>query len=154
MIRKILPCGLIFFSAIVYGQEVISSQGDTYSNGNNSIDFTIGEPVIATVSDGTNDLTQGFHQTLLTIVNVEDLDVMFSVNIFPNPTSDMVKLNIEKYEGLSYQIFDVAGKLIIKDIITDQKTSVNVSNYPKGTYLLTLTNQEKNKIKSYKIIKK
>ena len=56
---------LVLFSLLATGtvsaQEVVSSQGDSYSNG--SIDFTLGEVIIATGTDGTNDLTQGFHQT-------------------------------------------------------------------------------------------
>jgi hypothetical protein len=46
-------------------QEVVSAQGDSYSNTSGSIDFTIGEVVINTGTDGNNDITQGFHQTNL-----------------------------------------------------------------------------------------
>ena len=55
---------LVLFSLLATGtvsaQEVVSTQGDSYSNGIGSIDFTLGEVVIATGTDGTNDLTQGF----------------------------------------------------------------------------------------------
>ena len=44
----------------VSAQEVVSTQGDSYSNASGSIDFTIGEVIITTGTDGTNDLTQGF----------------------------------------------------------------------------------------------
>jgi hypothetical protein len=58
---------LFFFSLLttisVTAQEVVSTQGDSYSNSSGSIDFTIGEVIINTGTDGTNDLTQGFHQT-------------------------------------------------------------------------------------------
>ena len=47
----------------VSAQEVVATQGDTYSNAIANIDFTIGEVIIDTGTDGTNDLTQGFHQT-------------------------------------------------------------------------------------------
>lgn len=153
MKKKILPIGLLLLGASVNAQEVVSSQGDSYSNGTNTIDFTIGEAVIRTVSGGSSELTQGFHQTQLTITSVEDLDVNFSVNIFPNPTSEMVNLTIEKYEGVIFHLFDVAGKLLTKAQLTEKKTTVKVADYPKGTYLLTLTQAENKKIKTYKIIK-
>lgn len=154
MRKKLLPIGLFLLVASVNAQEVISTQGDSYSNGINTIDYTIGELVIETVSDGTNDLTQGFHQTLLTITNVEDLDVNFSVSIFPNPASDRVNLTIENYQGLTFRLFDVSGKLLSQAVLTEARTSINVEEYPKGMYLLTLTQQKDKKIKTYQIIKK
>ena len=58
---------LVLFSLLATGtvsaQEVVATQGGSYSNTSASIDFTIGEVIIATETDGTNDITQGFHQT-------------------------------------------------------------------------------------------
>jgi hypothetical protein len=53
----------LFAAISVSAQEVVATQGDSYSNANGNIDFTIGEVIIATGTDGTNDITQGFHQT-------------------------------------------------------------------------------------------
>ncbi|TXB66995.1 T9SS type A sorting domain-containing protein [Vicingus serpentipes] len=154
MKKKIIPIGLFLLTASVNAQEVISTQGDSYSNGGNSIDFTIGEPVTETVSDGTNDLTQGFHQTNLTITLVEDLDLDFSVEVYPNPATDFINLSLENYNGFTLHLFDVTGKILNQSTLKSPKTSVNVSEYPKGMYLLTLTNQKDKKIKTYQIIKK
>lgn len=154
MKKKTLLVGLFVSSISLSAQEVISTQGDSYDNGTNTIDFTIGEPVIETVSDGSNDVTQGFHQTNLTITNIEDLDVNFSVNIYPNPAADFVNLSIEKYEKITFQIYDLGGKLVEESILTSTTTSVDVSEYPKGTYLLTLIQSDNKKVKTYKIVKK
>lgn len=153
MKKRMLLVGVFVSSLSLYAQEVISTQGDSYDNGVNTIDFTIGETVIETVSDGSNDVTQGFHQTNLTITNIEDLDVNFLVNIYPNPTSDFVNLTVEKYGGITYQIYDMGGRLVEEAILTSSTTNVNVSDYSKGTYMLTLTQPDKKKIKTYKIIK-
>ena len=154
MKRNKLLVSLLLLSAGLSAQEVISSQGDSYVNANNSLDFTIGESVVVTVTDGTNTLTQGFHQTLLTITSVEDFDVNFSVNIFPNPTTERVNLKIEKFEGLTYYLFDVTGKLLKEAVVTEQHTVVEVSDYPTGTYLLKLAGKENKSLKTNKIIKK
>ena len=53
----------LFSAATVSAQEVVSTQGDSYSNSNAGIDFTIGEVIINTGTDGSHDLTQGFHHT-------------------------------------------------------------------------------------------
>ena len=51
----------LFVAISVSAQEVVATQGDSYSNASANIDFTIGEVIIDTGTDGTNDLTQGFH---------------------------------------------------------------------------------------------
>ena len=63
MKRHTLVLFSFFASLAVSAQEVVATQGDTYSNASANIDFTIGEVIIDTGTDGTNDLTQGFHQT-------------------------------------------------------------------------------------------
>lgn len=153
MKKKLLPIGVFLLTASVHAQEVISSQGNSYSNATHTIDYTIGEPVTATVSNGVNDLTQGFHQTNLTITSVEDLDANISVNLFPNPTSEFVNLTVDKYEDLTLRLFDATGKLIKELSLKQSLTSVKVSEYADGTYLLTLTHKEDKKIKTFKIIK-
>lgn len=62
MIKKVLVLFFMLAAFSLTAQEVVSAQGDTYTNSSGSIDFTIGEVVINTVTDGTTKLTQGFHQ--------------------------------------------------------------------------------------------
>jgi hypothetical protein len=154
MKKKNMPIGLFLLTTSLSAQEVISTQEDSYSNGTNQIEFTIGETVVETVSDGTNTLTQGFHQTQLAITSLVDLDINFSVNIFPNPISEYLNLGVETYEELSFHLFELTGKLLNEALITTKETTVNLSQSPKGTYLLTLKHQGSKKIKTYKIIKK
>ena len=63
MLKKTLFFLLLFSSVSISAQEVISTQGGSYTSVDVNLDFTIGEVIINTVSDGTNSLTQGFHQT-------------------------------------------------------------------------------------------
>ena len=81
---------LVLFSFLATGtvsaQEVVSTQGDSYSNTSGSIDFTLGEVIIATGTDGTNNITQGFHQTNWNFLGVEDFSPNYEAIIFPNPT--------------------------------------------------------------------
>jgi hypothetical protein len=154
MKKKTVFAGLFLLSVAMSAQEVISSQGNTYSNGTNTVDYTIGETVIATVSNGTNDVTQGFHQTKLTVTSIEDLDVNLNANIYPNPTSDKVVINMDNYENMRFMLFDASGKVIHEAIITSAITEINVSGYAFGNYLLSITDINNTKLKTYQIIKK
>ena len=64
--------GALTLSLNSLGQEIVSAQGDFYTNASGSIDFTIGEVVINTGTDGTNYLPQVFHQMNWNFLGVED----------------------------------------------------------------------------------
>ncbi|MBP1672783.1 MAG: C-terminal target protein [Bacteroidetes bacterium] len=65
-----------------------------------------------------------------------------SVTLFPNPSSDMVTVNINKdnYQTYSYRLFDMNGKLVLESKIMEPNFKIDVSTYPKGIYFLLLEN--------------
>lgn len=149
--QLLLPAVLL--SVTCYSQEVVSTQGDSYSNGSNIIDFTIGEAVIFTGSDGTNELTQGFHQSNWSFVGLEDLQSDLNVSIFPNPTSDELTITTSKKENYSYSIFDHSGRLISEGKLMEEETHLDVSNYASGQYSISVLSDSGNQLKLFKLIK-
>ena len=136
----------------VSAQEVVSTQGDSYSNASGSIDFTIGEVVINTGTDGTNDLTQGFHQTNWNFLGVEDFAPSYEAIIFPNPTEDVLNIRASTFENVTYTLYDAQGKLVMQDVLSAEQTPIQVSQLAPGNYSLTLNNQTQN-LKTFKLIK-
>jgi len=136
----------------VSAQEVVSTQGDSYSNPNGSIDFTIGEVVINTGTDGTNNLTQGFHQTNWNFLGVEDFAPNYEAIIFPNPTEDVLNIKTSMFENVTYTLYDGLGKLVMQDILSAEQTPIQVSQLATGNYSLTLTNETQN-LKTFKLVK-
>jgi hypothetical protein len=138
-------CTFVLFSLFatisVSAQEVLSSQGDSYSNGSGSIDFTIGEVVINTGTDGTNNLTQGFHQTNWNFVGLEDFASNFEATIFPNPTEDVLNIRTSTFENVTYTLYDAQGKLVMQDILSAEQAPIQVSQLAPGAYSLTLTSE-------------
>lgn len=131
-------------AAVVNGQsispQVIASAGTHYAAGNAQLSWTVGEPVITTVSNGSNIITQGFHQTLLNATAVEEQTVAgINVNVFPNPTQDMLNVNIiNNLKDLQMELFDMNGKLLqAQKIGAAQGTvQVNMTEYARANYLL------------------
>jgi hypothetical protein len=68
---------LLFVQFFTNGQSlspfVVANAGSSGNNGNISLDWTVGEPCIATLSSGNTILTQGFHQPALTQTQIIDL---------------------------------------------------------------------------------
>lgn len=141
---------LAAFSATA--QEVISSQGETYSNANGNIDFTIGEVIINTGTNGTNDLTQGFHQTNWQFLGVEDFATNFQAIIFPNPTQDVLNIKTSVFENVTYTLYDAHGKLVMQNILSAEQTPIQVSQLAPGIYSLMLKS-ETQVLKIFKLVK-
>ena len=142
----------LFASISVSAQEVVSTQGDSYSNASANIDFTIGEVIIDTGTDGTNDITQGFHQTNWNFVGVEDFAPNYEAIIFPNPTSDVLNIRTSSFENVTYTLYDAQGKLVMQDILSAEQTPIQVGQLAPGSYSLTLNNETQN-LKTFKLIK-
>ena len=142
----------LFATIYVSAQEVVATQGDSYSNATANIDFTIGEVIIATGTDGTNDLTQGFHQTNWNFVGLEDFAPNYEATIFPNPTEDVLNIRTSAFENVTYTLYDAQGKLVLQDILSAEQTPIQVSQLATGAYSLTLNNDTQN-LKTFKLIK-
>ena len=142
----------LFATLSTSAQDVVSTQGDSYSNASAKIDFTIGEVVINTGTDGTNDLTQGFHQTNWNFLGVEDFAPNYEAIIFPNPTLDVLNIRTSKFENVTYTLYDAQGKLVMHDILSAEQTPIQVSQLAPGSYSLTLNNETQN-LKTFKLVK-
>ena len=129
---------------------VLSTAGTSFVNGTNVLDWTLGEPATNTLDNGTNLLTQGFHQNDLLITQVENSDNSFGVTVFPNPTANFVQIQFDKATNNNViELFSVEGKLLLSETKNATTISqINMSNYANGTYLLKI-----NKNKTYQIIK-
>lgn len=142
-----------FFACIsVSAQEVVATQGESYFNASTKIDFTIGEVIIDTGTDGTNDLTQGFHQTNWKFAGMENFAPNFEVTVFPNPTEDVLNIRTSTFENVTYTLYDAQGKLVMHNILTAEQTPVKISQLAPGSYSLSLNNETQN-LKCYKLIK-
>ncbi len=152
MKKHILTLTALGIVCFVNAQEVVSTQGDSYSNANGSIDFTIGEVVTETGTDGTTDLTQGFHQTNWNFLGVEDFTPNYEAIIFPNPTEDVLNIRTSSFENVMYTLYDAQGKLVMHSILNGEQTHIQVSQLAPGSYSLTLHNESQN-LKTFKLVK-
>lgn len=153
MKRNILITLFFFIGLTIHAQEVIATQGDSYSNSGGSIDFTIGEVMIQTLTTTSNVLTQGFHQTNLTVLGIDDYDPTYLAKVFPNPTNEILNIDISNFNGLSYEIYDVSGRQLSNTKLKTKTTSIAVDHLANGMYLLVLKGENNQKLKTYRILK-
>ena len=65
------------------------------------------------------------------------------VTLFPNPVlNGVINVVSEKKETTCYiMVYDIAGKLVMDDILGPHKTSLSIHHLPKGEYIVHLKNQ-------------
>lgn len=147
----------LLISLSAAAQEVVSTQGESYSNATGSLDFTVGEVVINTATDGNNTLTQGFHQTNWKFLGLDDDAPEVQVTIFPNPTSEILNIKTSSYVNATYTLYDALGKSVLADQLSDEQTPIQVGQLAAGAYTLELNfdNSDKSspKQKTFKLIK-
>ncbi len=138
--------------ASVNAQEVVSTQGDSYSSATAQIDFTIGEVVIDTGTDGTNVLTQGFQQTNWSFLSLEDLFPDFSATVYPNPVEDALIVKASSFDGVQYQMIDATGRIVLEGALEAEQTALAVSTFAPGNYTINVLRNAQT-LKSFKLIK-
>ena len=151
--KKLLLFGALALSSVTYAQEIVSTQGDSYTNGSGSIDFTIGEVVINTGTDGTNDLTQGFHQTNWNFLGVDNHEQNSEATVYPNPMGTELYIQTENFEFVSYVLYDATGRIVAENKLNALQTGIDVSTFAPSSYSLVLQDENQNKIKTFKLIK-
>jgi len=158
VILTLLPFAAgVLVNAQSISPQVIASAGTHYTGSNAQLSWTIGEPVITTVSNGSNIITQGFHQTLLNVTSVEEQSVAgINVTVFPNPTSDVLNINLtNNLKDLQMDLYDMSGKLLQARKIGAAEGNVQISmtEYARANYLLRLYSIDGSVNYTYKVQK-
>lgn len=155
--KKIFTSFILLTSSICFSQtntlQVIGTAGNTATNANTQLSWTIGEPITNTATNPNNILTQGFNQSVLLITAIDEKQNS-NITVSPNPTADFITISIHKNElqNAQYLLLDINGKLILQNKIQDTQTKISFTELPKATYFVeVLTNNQKTK--TFKIIK-
>ncbi|QKG80590.1 T9SS-dependent choice-of-anchor J family protein [Tenuifilum thalassicum] len=89
------------------------------------------------VTDGYESTNQSF--TINVVVSGIEDEEMFSIEVFPNPTSSFISVsgvsNVELVE-----IFNVLGNRVI---VVDYTQKIDISKLPKGLYLIRVKNRDR-----------
>lgn len=143
------------FLAELKSQEIIAPAGAVFHNNNTSISWTLGESFTTTHSSEGVTITQGFHQGDLQISTfVVDPSLDFSIEVYPNPTSDLLWVNITPNipNKIYYMLFNTEGRLIQRDKLMNPSQNIRFDGLAPGTYILRILQEDK-PLKVFTIIK-
>ena len=141
---------------LLHAQQSANAAGGDATGNNGSASFSVGQVAYTYVAGSSISSNQGVQQPyefFLVGIN-EEKGISLSMSVFPNPTQVLVNLKIESgdFENLSFQLFDISGKLLLTQKISSALTAVPMQTLASGAYLLQVVEQQK-QLKTFKIIK-
>lgn len=154
---------LLLFLCIVFVQNEIFSQQNLVAAGGNaqstsgSVSYSVGQVDYTTSIGGNVSVTQGVQQPFEISVLGSDafIDIDLAFVAYPNPTADVLVLKSINYsiDNLSYQLFDLNGRLLLEAKITADETFISMGNRPSSNYFVYVFDGNRN-IKTFQIVKK
>jgi hypothetical protein len=151
----LLATGLLW-AGFALAQESVNSSGADATGIGGTVAYSVGQLVYTTHSNGTSSAAQGVQQTVVILpLGTKETELSISLTAFPNPTVDNLSLQISEYSNgeLSYQLFDLQGKLLSTGQIVGQHTQLNLSGLPSATYFLYVVNLDNTKLQVFKVVK-
>ena len=147
---------LLFFGlANANAQQAITAGGGDASGTGGTIAYSLGQVAYTTNTGTGGSINQGVQQTYTIIplaTNEATPDIFMSV--YPNPTTSDLTLEVREISGgkMVYQLFDIQGRLLESNRITDSHTQIYTATFPPATYFLKVLHENK-MVQSFKLIK-
>jgi len=139
-----------------HAQESVLSSGGNAASSSGTVSYSIGQTVYNRSSSAAYSLTQGVQQPFeISIVTSEKSQEAIEVNVFPNPSSQSIQLMMQFNESkvITYQLSDVAGKLLETKSVTENISEINLASYASSIFFLKVISAGK-ELKTFKILKK
>ena len=146
----------VLWVSVAHAQESTNASGGDATGSGGSVAYSIGQAVYTTNTGTTGSVAQGVQQVYEIItVGTRNTETEISLTAYPNPTADELTLRINDYsnERLSYQLYDMQGKLLQSTQVTEQQTQIDMRGLPNATFLLSIVNDADQKIQSFRIVK-
>lgn len=152
----ILFTAALLVTGISYSQQSVNATGGDASGTGGTASYSVGQAVYTTHSGTTGSVSQGVqHAYEIYTLDIKEIELNISLAVFPNPTTDNLTLQVKdgKQEKLSYQLYDMQGKLLNSENLTSQETTIEMKDFAKATYFINVVNDKNQKVQSFKVIK-
>ncbi len=139
-----LLAAFFLISSYLSSQQTITTSGGDIESDQVSLSYTIGQLKVNTIEKVDSsilelDFIQGV-QYAFDVFDCRDYNNI-EISAFPNPTSSIVNISMEKLtDKLRIIVFDVAGRELYDYSFIENKFSIDFSSYSEGIYILGFYN--------------
>lgn len=136
-----------------YTQSSTVSGGGVGKSNKGSMTYTIGG-VFSEVTSGSSYSSYQPIQRPFEFYLINKVDTKNNFSVYPNPTKDLTFVVEKNFVNgvLVCVIMDLSGRILEKISSNSNKTQIDLSPYPAGTYFLNISKKNKNN-SVYKVIK-
>ena len=94
-------------------------------------------------------LIDNLNITRTDLLSVDHLESMLSFSMYPNPSSDVLKLKLPRNSSsVLVEVFDTIGKKVYKSTAT-KSTDINIANWKTGLYFVNVKSDNYNVTKRF-----
>lgn len=148
----------LIMSALIgtlYSQSVTLTSGGEAKGSSINVSYSIGQVFYKPALSSSGSIIVGVQQPYQVTTSIDDeLFNSQSIKVYPNPTTSYQELFYPNpiNEGLFYQIYDLAGVLLVTSKIENTNSTIPLNQMPSGMYVLRII-RNNNIEKTLKIIK-
>ena len=146
----------LFGFAFTQAQISLNATGSNGSSAAGSATVSVGQVFYTTSQDSNTSIAAGVQQAfVITILATNESGLNVDLSVYPNPTASVLYLKFAdfKMNKSRYELFDGTGRLLLTSNIKENQTSIEMSRYPAGMYILKISDGS-SAIKTFKILKK
>ncbi len=159
--KQLKLCTVLLFGLGFTGlqaQTSINASGGNASGSGGSSSYSVGQVVYQPHTGTNGSVVEGVQQPyeISVVTTIEDVKgINLLVSAYPNPADDYLLLKVEgdKLIDLSYQLYDIQGKILQSGKITGNQASIAMGNLVTATYFVKVIQGNK-EVRTFKIVKR
>ena len=155
---RLFTCFVFILSmSDIFAQEAMPAAGGKAAGTGGSVSYSVGQLVYWTYHGTGGTVAEGIQRpyeiSVVTSVG-ETPGINLTVSAYPNPTTDYLTLQIDEFtiSDISYYLFDMQGRLLLGERISDSHTSISMGNLVPAIYFVRVV-QDNREVKTFKIVK-
>ncbi len=97
------------------------------------------------VADVELDTTGSPNVYFTTDCSITDLSIpeeKRTIDIYPNPSDDIINIEIENIKNAAIEIYNVSGTLVLSKALDSKVEKFDISDFPKGIYLVKVRQED------------
>ena len=154
--KLLLATAVLITTMGLQAQQSVNALGGDATGSNGKVSYSIGQIDYVSATGSNGSISQGVQQPfeIFTLGTNDFPTITLQAIVYPNPTTSSINLKIVNYalENLQYNLYDILGKSIATQKISQEETTINMENLGKAIYFIQILDNNKT-IKTFKIIK-
>ena len=145
---------LLLGLVVINAQETVTAGGGEATGAGGTVSYSVGQVDYTTNTGINGSVAQGVQQAyeIYVTTGVNQIAINLEMIVYPNPTTNYLTLKVEDNSNLSYQLYDLQGKVIENKKINSNSINISLEEKPTAAYFLNVINNNQI-VKTFKVIK-